>query len=95
VSSRPSRQNSDESFFRIDRVEINNALTHTFPADAPSASATLMSASRSGKSFPRVLDNWRIEIGIPPGSSIHHFYSMNDAFAAQNLRRFAEIIANV
>src|SRR4029453_8818560 len=60
-----------------------------------SASATLMSASNSGKSFRAYSTTGESKSGIPPGSSIHHFYSMNDAFAAQNLRRFAEIIADV
>src|SRR2546428_8347324 len=60
-----------------------------------SASATLLSASRSGKSLRACSTTGALKSGMPVSSGIHHFYAMDDAFAFQNVFRFAEIIAYV
>src|SRR5438034_11110295 len=60
-----------------------------------SASATRMSAFRSGKSFRAYSMTGELKSGMPTCSVIHHFYSMNDAFAAQNPGSFSKIIVHV
>src|SRR5438128_7762684 len=60
-----------------------------------SASATVLSASSNGKSLRACSTTRELKSGMPVRSGIHHFYAMNDAFAFQNLFRFAEIIAHV
>src|SRR5712691_4776229 len=60
-----------------------------------SASATVLSASSNGKSLRACSTTRELKSGMPASSGIHHFYAMNDAFAFQNLFRFAEIIAHV
>src|SRR5437660_9461935 len=60
-----------------------------------SASATVMSASRSGKSLRACSPTGELKSGMPAVSGIPNFYAMNDAFALQNLLCFAEIIADV
>src|SRR5437899_9111864 len=60
-----------------------------------SASATVLSASSNGKSLRACSTTRELKSGMPVRSGIHHFYPMNDAFAFQNLFRFAEIIAHV
>src|SRR3979411_49294 len=60
-----------------------------------SASATLMLASSSGKSFRACSTIDELKSGILTASLTARLYSMNDAFAAKNVRRFAKIIAHV
>src|SRR5437773_5580651 len=60
-----------------------------------SASATVLSASKSGKSLRACSATGELKSGMPAVSGIPNFYAMNDAFALQNLLRFAEIIADV
>ena len=59
----PSGQHSDESLFRIDRVEVNNALADTFAADALERVRHAHVSVQEWKIFPRVLNDRRIEIG--------------------------------
>src|SRR6266404_4833248 len=60
-----------------------------------SASPTVISASRSGKSFRACSITGELKSGMPPRSGIPNLYLMNDPFAAQNLFRIAEVIADV
>src|SRR5438477_6096380 len=60
-----------------------------------SAAATLISASRSGKSLRACSTIGELKSGMLTASVITDFYAMNDPFAAKNIRRFAKIIAHV
>src|SRR5256885_3812795 len=60
-----------------------------------SAAATVMSASRIGKSLRACSPTGELKSGMPAVSGIPNFYPMNDAFALQNLLRFAEVIADI
>src|ERR1700719_2660816 len=60
-----------------------------------SASATLMFASSSGKSFRACSTTDESKSGILTASLTARLYAMNDAFAAKNVCSFAEIIAHV
>src|ERR1700716_555617 len=60
-----------------------------------SASATLIFASSSGKSFRACSTIDELKSGILTASLTARLYAMNDAFAAKNVRRFAEIITHV
>src|SRR2546423_13188471 len=60
-----------------------------------SASATLMFASSSGKSSGACSTIDELKSGILTASLTARLYAMNDAFAAKNVRGFAEIIADV
>src|SRR5205085_12378707 len=59
------------------------------------AAATLISASRSGKSLRACSTICELKSGMLTASVITDFYAMNDPFAAKNIRRFAKIIAHV
>src|SRR2546423_9045666 len=60
-----------------------------------SASATFIFASSSGKSFRACPTIDELKSGILTASLTARLYAMNNAFAAKNVRRFAEIIAHV
>src|SRR5438552_18374219 len=60
-----------------------------------SAAATLISASRSGKSLRACSTIGELKSGMLTASVIPDFYAMNDPFAAKNVRRFAKIITHV
>src|ERR1700704_976066 len=60
-----------------------------------SASATLIFASSSGKSFRACSTIDELKSGILTASLTARLYPMTDALAAKNVRRFAEIIAHV
>src|SRR6476469_4733190 len=60
-----------------------------------SAAATLIVASRSGKSFRACSAIVELKSGILTASLIARLYAMNNSFAAKNVRRFAEIIADI
>src|SRR5436190_4039772 len=60
-----------------------------------SASATLMFASSSGKSFRACSTIDELKSGILTASLTARLYEMNNAFAAKNVRGFAEIIAHI
>src|SRR2546421_11709888 len=60
-----------------------------------SAPATLIAASARGKSFRACSTIDELKSGILTASLTARLYAMNNAFAAKNVRRFAEIIAHV
>src|SRR5687768_17251258 len=60
-----------------------------------SASATLIPAFSSGKSFRACSTTEEWKSGILTVSPTARLYAMNDPFAAKNIRRGAEIIAHV
>src|SRR3954453_17130826 len=60
-----------------------------------SASATLIRASSNGKSFRACSTIDELKSGILTASLTVYLYAMNDAFAPKNVRRFAEIIADI
>src|SRR5882724_7372424 len=60
-----------------------------------SASATLISASSNGKSFRACSTIDELKSGILTASLTARLYAMNNAFAAKNVRGFAEIIAHI
>src|SRR5438105_8929217 len=60
-----------------------------------SAAATLISASRSGKSLRACSTIGELKSGMLTASVITDFYAMNDPFAAKNIRCFAKVIAHV
>src|ERR1041384_6966293 len=60
-----------------------------------SASATLIRASSSGKSFRACSTIDELKSGILTASLTAYLYAMNDAFAPKNVCGFAEIIANI
>src|SRR6478672_4608268 len=60
-----------------------------------SASATLIVASSSGKSFRACSSIDELKSVILTASFTARLYPMNDPFAAKNVGRFAEIIADI
>src|ERR1700686_427513 len=60
-----------------------------------SAAATLISASRSGKSLRACSTIGELKSGMLTASVITDFYAMNDPFAAKNIRRLGKIIAHI
>src|SRR5438876_4244892 len=60
-----------------------------------SAPATLIAASSNGKSFRACATIDELKSGILTASLTARLYAMNNAFAAKNVRGFAEVFAYV